>query len=234
MKTLIAVSGHAVFDDGKKNTGYWLGEVTHFIHELAAAGMEFDFVSPTAGVLPIDPRSLRMSDALDRQFQAHPQWPARLNAHLLPAQVNPDDYQAIYYAGGHGAMWDLAADLTLRDVAENIYARGGVVSAVCHGVAGLLPLRKPGGRPLIEGQPVTGFSNLEEGLILLTRAVPYLLENELKRRGGLYHRGFPYQPHVEWGQRLLSGQNPQSTTLLAKELVAYFQKTEAVVEHSPA
>ena len=227
MKVLIAVSGHGKFNDGHKETGYWLGEVAHFVHTIAPAGMDFDFVSPARGELPIDPRSLRMSDARDRAFLANKDWKARLDAHLTPDAVDPDDYDAIYYAGGHGAMWDLADDIVLRSKAEAIYARGGLVSAVCHGSAGLLGLRRPDGQYLVAGQPVTGFSNLEEGLVFLTRAVPYLLEDELKKRGGQYRSRFPYRPHVEWGDRLLTGQNPQSTTLLAQELVRHYAPVTA-------
>ncbi|MBD2438306.1 type 1 glutamine amidotransferase domain-containing protein [Nostoc sp. FACHB-110] len=218
-KILIVITSHNTLNNGKE-TGYWLGEVTHFYHILADAGFEIDFTSPQGNQPPLDQRSYDLRDKDNRLFWEDESLQAKLN-HTIPiAAVNPEDYIAIYYAGGHGAMWDFPNNQKLAQVAAQIYEQGGYISAVCHGSAGLLSIKLADGRSLLDGKTVTGFANLEEKLIRLTKAVPYLLEDELKNQGAIYKRGvLPFIPHIEVSDRLITGQNPQSAKAVAKALV---------------
>jgi putative intracellular protease/amidase len=219
-RALVVVTSHDRFGALERRTGYWLGEVTHFCHVVGAAGFEVDFVSPKGGKPPLDDKSQDRGDRANQGFIAAPQLADKLDATMTPAEVDAGRYSVIYFAGGHGAMWDFPESAPLARLAEAIYARGGVVSAVCHGSAGLLPLRHADGRPLIEGQPVTGFANLEESLLRLTNHVPYLLEDELKKRGGRYRSAvIPFTEYVAVGERLVSGQNPRSARAAARAVV---------------
>ena len=218
-KVLIVITSHNTLNNGKE-TGYWLGEVTHFYHILAEAGFEIDFTSPKGSQPPLDQKSYDLRDKDNRQFWQDPRLQAQLNDTIPIEAVNPEDYIAIYYAGGHGAMWDFPNNERLAQVANQIYENGGFVTAVCHGSAGLLGLKLADGRALVDGKTVTGFANLEERLIRLTKAVPYLLEDELKKQGATYKRGvLPFIPHAEVSDRLITGQNPQSAKAVAKALV---------------
>jgi putative intracellular protease/amidase len=219
-RALIAVTSHADFGALERKTGYWLGEVTHFWHVMAEAGIDVDFVSPKGGKPPLDEKSVASRDRINQQFTDDPVQAARLESTLKPSEVRADDYDVVYYAGGHGAMWDFPGNAPLAEIAARIHARGGVVSAVCHGSAGLLEIKRADGRRLIDGQLVTGFANLEERLVGLTRDVPFLLQDELKKRGGVYKSALiPFTPYVATGDRLVTGQNPQSARATAKAVL---------------
>jgi putative intracellular protease/amidase len=233
-KILIAITSHDELVNTTRKTGYWLGEVTHFHHVLHAAGWAQDFVSPHGGAPPLDQHSvtgLFSFDSVNKQFLADAKLAAQLQHTLTPDQLDPDNYSAIYYAGGHGAMFDLPNHAKLNASAASIYERGGFVTAVCHGSAGLLNITLTGGKRLIEGRRVTGYANIEERLIQLTKHVPYLLEDELKQRGGDYRRGFPFTPHVEVDERVISGQNPQSAKAVAQALLACLTALETQTQH---
>ncbi|GET35495.1 type 1 glutamine amidotransferase domain-containing protein [Microseira wollei] len=222
-KVLIVTTSHNTLNNGKE-TGYWLGEVTHFYHILAAAGFEIDFTSPKGGQPPLDQKSYDLRDKDNRQFWEDKRLQTQLNNTIPIEAVNPEDYAAIYYAGGHGAMWDFSNNERLAQVATQIYENGGFVSAVCHGSAGLLNIKLANGRSLLDGKTVTGFANLEEQLICLTKAVPFLLEDKLKKQGATYKRAMiPFIPHVEVSERLITGQNPQSAKAVAKALIKALQ-----------
>lgn len=224
-RVLIAVTSHDQLGNLERKTGYWLAEVTHFWKEMQDAGVEVDFVSPRGGSPPLDEKSRAPGDQANREFQRHTPSVEKLAATLTPAQADPARYDAIYFAGGHGAMWDFPKDAGLTELAQAIYARGGVVAAVCHGSAGLLNLKRPDGTALVAGQPVTGFANIEERLARLSDHVPFLLEDELKRRGGAYKRAFlPFTSHVEVGERLVTGQNPQSARATARAVLGLLPK----------
>lgn len=138
--------------------------------------------------------------------------------------MNPDDYAAIYYAGGHGTMWDFPGSEKLGEIASTIYRNNGIVSAVCHGVVGLLPVVDETGQSILTGRTVTGFSNEEEELNGTTDAVPFLTEDSLKEKGADYQAGKAFSEVVHVDGRLLTGQNPQSAQLLGKEVVSALTK----------
>ncbi|MGO9830119.1 MAG: type 1 glutamine amidotransferase domain-containing protein [Myxococcaceae bacterium] len=225
---LILVTSHDALGSSDKKTGYWLGEVTHFHHALAQAGFAVDIASPKGGRPPMDEKSRSPRDPLNEAFLANEALLAKLDNALAASAVDEARYQAVYFAGGHGAMWDFPNNPTLSAIASALYCRGGVVSAVCHGAAGLLGVVDGAGKPVLQGRRVTGFANLEERLIGLTQVVPFLLEDKLKQAGGLYHRAFfPFAPHVEEDSLLVTGQNPASAGAVGKRVARLLAARDA-------
>ncbi|NET35986.1 MAG: type 1 glutamine amidotransferase domain-containing protein [Cyanothece sp. SIO1E1] len=222
-KVLIVVTSHEQLGNTDKKTGYWLGEVSHFCDVIVAAGFEVDFVSPQGGKPPMDAKSSNKSDQINQKFLQNDKLLSQLEQSFSPDQVNPEAYDAIYYAGGHGTMWDFADNVPLAQIAAAMYENDKIVAAVCHGPTGLLNIKLSNGQYLLAGKQVTGFSNLEESLVRLTSAMPFLLEDELKHRGATYKKTLPFIPHVEVSERLVTGQNPQSTKALAKAVVKLLQ-----------
>lgn len=208
MKILFVVSSHATKGSTGEKTGYFLGEVSHPWKVLTDAGYEIDFVSPKGGNPPVD--GFDLNDPVNKEFWENPQYQQKISHTMTPSEVNPKQYVAIYYAGGHGAMWDLPENKELAAIAAKIYEAKGIVAADCHGPAGLMNVKLSDGKYLIAGKKVNGFSNEEEEIVKLTKVVPFLLEDELKKRGGIYEKSGPWQQHVTVDQRLITGQNPQS------------------------
>jgi len=222
-KILVVVTSHADWPAAGRRTGYWVGEVSHFAEVVEAAGHEIDVVSPLGGEAPADPKSVSGPQSLDggqSALQRNPELRAKLADTLRPDEVDAAAYRAIYYAGGHGTMFDFPDDAGLATLASEIHERGGVVSAVCHGVTGLLNIRLADDEYLVAGQPVTGFPNVEERLMGLADKVPYLTETRLRERGADYRRGAPFLSHTEVSGRLLTGQNPRSSKAVARNVVA--------------
>ncbi|MBA4708569.1 type 1 glutamine amidotransferase domain-containing protein [Aquitalea aquatica] len=226
-KILMVVTSFEKYPQTARACGLWLGEAVHFVSRVEAARYEVDIVSPRGGYTPIDPLSLALADELDWEWYQNKSFMNRLGSTLKPAAVNPQDYAAIYYAGGHGAVWDFPDNTALQAIGRQIYQQGGVVSAVCHGVAGLLNIRLDDGSLLVEGKQMSCFSNTEERLSGLAGQLPFLPESELVKRGASYHKAVePWEPCALVDQRVLSGQNPASTARLAELLL------EALRTHS--
>ena len=212
-KALIVVTNTARFDRLNKATGVWFSEATHFHDVMAAHDIAVDYVSPTGGYVPLDPGSLAESemDELNWRYYGDRHYrQVNLANSLAPSQVNPADYALIYYAGGHGTMWDFPNSQAIAKIAETIYAQGGLITAVCHGVVGLLPIQNPDGSTFIAGKQLTGFTNEEEAINKLTTAVPFLAEDALKAADAAYHKTAAYTENVVVDGRLITGQNPQS------------------------
>lgn len=229
------LTNHSTYPGRTDKTGLWLAELTHFLDVVEAAGYEADFVSPLGGAVPLDERSLGWL-YLNRATRGRlndPAFMARLNRTKAADEVEPDKYAAIYYAGGHGTMWDFPGNAALRNLGEQIYRQGGVVSAVCHGVGGLLDLQDAKGRPLVAGRKITGFSNREEVLSGLKSAVPFLLEDELIARGARYSKAWmPFSSFVLVDGRIATGQNPGSSKAIAKTVVELLAKSPSATEGS--
>lgn len=221
-KILVVMTNHSKYPSRTDKTGLWLTELTHFYDVAEAAGLQMDFVSPAGGEVPLDERSLKrlyMDDAA-RAHLADPAFMAQLKNTLAPAAVNAAQYRAIYFTGGHGTMWDFPDNSILKGISEQIYRQGGIVSAVCHGVAGLLPLQDEEGRPLIAGRKVTGFSAAEELLSGVKSQVPFMLQDELVRRGAHYEKAIlPFTSYVVTDDRIITGQNPQSGKEIGEAVV---------------
>ena len=220
-KMLVVLTNTAKYPTLKRATGLWLGEAVHFAEKVEKAGYDVDYVSPSGGYVPIDPHSLQMAPDLDWKWYDDKDFMTRLGATLSPGLVKADDYSVIYYTGGHGVMYDFANDQPLQELARKIYENKGVVAAVCHGVVGLLNIKLSDNSLLLKDRQVTGFSNIEEQLVELDKVVPFLTENELVARGGIYSKhDDPWKPYVVSDDRLITGQNPDSTATLAEKVLA--------------
>lgn len=221
-KILVVMTNHSAYPTRTDHTGLWLTELTHFYDIAQAAGYDMDFVSPQGGPVPLDERSLKPI-YLDKSAKAHladPQFMQRLKTTLAPDAVDASRYLAIYYTGGHGTMWDFPKNEGLKKISEQIYQQGGVVSAVCHGVGGLLPLQDSTGQALIAGRTVTGFANIEETLSGIKSQVPFSLQDHLLQRGAKYKRAWlPFTSYVIVDDRMITGQNPQSSKEIAEAVV---------------
>lgn len=220
-KILVVLTSVEKYPNLNRATGLWLGEAVHFVKKVEEAGYEIDYVSPKGGYTPIDPHSLAMAAPLDWEWYQKKEFMNRLGATLKPSEVNPDDYVAIYYAGGHGVIWDFPDNEALQSISQKIYEKGGFVSSVCHGAAGLLNIKLSNGSLLVKDKEVTGFSNEEEKLAELDQLVPFLTETELVARGAIYKKADePWAAFAVEDQRLITGQNPASGGAVADLLIA--------------
>ena len=215
-KILFVVTSHGELGDTGKKTGYFLSEVTHPWSVLGEY-YDIDVVSPKGGRPPVD--GFDLSDPINAKFWNDAAWQKKMGETMTPAEVNPSLYKAIFYAGGHGAMWDFPTNETIANIASSIYEAGGIVSAVCHGPAGLLPIKLQDGSFLIKGKKLTSFTNPEEKANGTAEIVPFLLETALEKEGALFQEGPLWSDHVVVDGRLITGQNPMSALSLGKTLL---------------
>lgn len=216
-KILFVVTSHNKKGSTGEDTGYYLGEVSHPWEVLHKAGYEIDFVSPKGGTPPVDGFDLK--DPVNKEFWENTEYKNKIDNSLTPSQVNPKEYSTIFYAGGHGAMWDFADNKQLADIASKIYGNGGIVAGVCHGPAGLVNIRLDNGKYLVDGKKINAFTNEEESAVKLTDVVPFLLENKLKERGAKFEKSGLWQNHVITDQRVITGQNPQSAKSVGEAIL---------------
>lgn len=221
-KILFVVTSHDTKGSTGEKTGYYLAEVSHPWEVLTKAGYEIDFVSPKGGNPPVD--GFDLTDSTNKKFWEDVDYQKKISNSHKPSDISPDDYVAIYYAGGHGAMWDLPNDTAIASIAAKIYENNGIVAAVCHGPAGLVNIKLSNGKYLVEGKKVNGFTNEEEDAVKLTKVVPFLLEDKLKERGGVYEKSAPWQVHVTKDDRLVTGQNPQSAKKVGETIKDILKK----------
>lgn len=222
-RILLVVTNVSHYADPSQPTGLWLSELTHANDIFAAKGFEQQIVSPQGGKSPLEPRSLKWPyyAASAKAWLGDESRMALLSATAQPAEIDPASVAAIYFAGGHGVMWDFPDDKDLQRITCEIYERGGVVSAVCHGYCGLLNVKLSDGSLLVAGRRLTGYSWIEEVLAGVAKKVPYNCEAEMKRRGALYEKGWlPFTSKVVVDGRLVTGQNPQSAKATAKQVAA--------------
>ena len=210
-KILVVLTATEKYPNLNRATGVWLGEAVHFVEKVERAGFAVDYMTPSGGYTPIDPHSLAMAEPIDWDWYHNRQFMNRLGATLKPSDVNPDDYAAIYFVGGHGVLWDFPDNADFQQLSRKIYENGGIVSSVCHGAVGLLNITLSDGTLLIKGKQVTGFSDEEERLAQLDQYVPFLTEAELKKRGAAYRKAEkPWEAFAVADHRVITGQNPAS------------------------
>jgi putative intracellular protease/amidase len=213
---LLAVTNRDHMNTPSEKTGAYLSEITHAYAVFKAAGYRVDFVSAQGGTVPLD--GVDVIDELNTAFLTDSNLKACLQKSLPAISVNPTHYQAIYFAGGHGVMWDFPEDPGLMRLSTSIYAAGGVIGAVCHGPAALVNL-KIGGEYLVYGKRVSCFTNEEEAFIKRTHQVPFALETRLLERGAIITKAHLLKRHVEVSERLVTGQNPASAKRVAEAMV---------------
>lgn len=222
-RILHVVTNVAHYADPSKPTGLWLGELTHAYHVFASNGYEQHLVSPKGGLSPLEPRSLKwpLLDSTAKAWLNDEASMSRLAATARPDEIDPADFDAIYFTGGHAVMWDFPNDAGLQRLTREIYERGGIVSSVCHGYCGLLNTRLSDGSLLVAGRRLTGYSWTEELLAGVAKIVPYNSEEEMKQRGALYEKALlPFVSNVVVDGRLVTGQNPQSAKETAKRVAS--------------
>lgn len=187
-KILFVVTSHDRLGNTNNPTGYYLSEVSHPWSVLISAGYEIDFVSPKGGKAPAE--AVDLTDEINKAFWENSVYRFKIEHTLNPQEVNPVEYIAVFYAGGHGVMWDYPNNQDLGRIAQTIYENGGVVSAVCHAPAALLNVKLSNGELLIKGRKINSFTNEEEKFLNTDSIVPFMLETELKKRG--CRRGTPF------------------------------------------
>jgi len=231
-KILIVISSHDSLGNTGRKTGFYLSEVTHPYEVFTRAGYDIDFVSPKGGKAPMD--GVTLEDPLNQAFLDEPNKVRQVENTLKPTQVDPKQYNAIFYAGGHGTMWDFPNNEQLAQIAAAIYEQGGVVGAVCHGPAGLVNVKLSNGKYLVTGKTVSSFTNEEEEAVELTQVVPFLLESKLRERGAEFTKAPNFQAHTLVSERLVTGQNPASATGVAEQMVNLLENHQVQSTSIPA
>jgi uncharacterized protein (TIGR02246 family) len=215
---LIALTSHAELGSTGRSTGFYVSEAAHPWKVFTDAGYTVDLVSVRGGEPPRDGED--RTDPVQREFLDDPRMTAQLAATQNPAEVDAADYAALLFAGGHGTMWDFPGSEPLAILARDIYERGGVVGAVCHGPAGLVNVVLSGGDHLVTGRTVAAFTNDEEEAVGLTGVVPFALQTRLEELGAKHSAAPNFQPWVVRDGRLVTGQNPASAAGVATEMLA--------------
>lgn len=218
-RVLIATTSHATKGSTGEPTGAYLAEVAHPYDVFIRSGYAVEFASVRGGAIPLD--GVKDADAVSKTFLA--EHGSELNASIAAEAVDPSRYEAIFYAGGHGAMWDLPDSAAFARVASTLYERGGVVAAVCHGPAALVNVKLSNGDYLVAGKTVSAFTNEEERAVKLDTVVPFLLADKLVERGARHEPAAMWQQKVVTSERLVTGQNPASATATAEAVVAVLQ-----------
>jgi putative intracellular protease/amidase len=221
MKVLIVLTSHDQLGNTGRKTGFWLEELAAPYYAFKDAGAEIVLASPKGGRPPLDPKSNEPDSQTDstRRFEADAGAMAQLASTVPLGSVSQADFDTVFYPGGHGPLWDLAEDRDSIALIESFLAAGKPVALVCHAPGVLRHVRTPDGRPLVEGKKVTGFTNSEEAAVGLTDVVPFLVEDELKAKGGMYSKGEDWASYVVRDGLLITGQNPGSSAEAATVLL---------------
>lgn len=221
MKILFVLTSHDKLGDTGEKTGFWLEEFAAPYYIFRDAGADVTLASPKGGQPPLDPRSDDPNSETDatRRFKDDADAKADLASTVTLDSVSHEDYDAVFYPGGHGPLWDLANNKTSAALIEAFYKANKPVSLVCHAPGALRDVTVDG-KPLVEGRKVTGFTNSEEAAVGLTDIVPFLVEDMLKERGGIYEKGEDWGSHVVIDGHLTTGQNPASSAGVAKAVMA--------------
>ncbi|MYM35430.1 type 1 glutamine amidotransferase domain-containing protein [Duganella sp. FT94W] len=220
-KILMVLTSHDQLGNTGKKTGFWLEEFAAPYYTLKASGAQLTVVSPAGGQPPLDPKS----DAPESQTEATKRFKADAEAQAVLANtgkladVNVADFDAVFYPGGHGPLWDLAEDRHSIKLIEDMIAAGKPVGAVCHAPGVLRHVKAADGTPLVKGKQVTGFTNTEEDAVGLTDVVPFLVEDMLKQNGGIYSKVGDWQSYAITDGLLVTGQNPASSEAAAEALL---------------
>ncbi len=221
MKILMVLTSHDKLGNTGDKTGFWLEEFAAPYYVFKDAGAIITLASPLGGQPPLDPKSDDPTAQTDstRRFKADKASQAALADTLKLSGVHAADFDAVFYPGGHGPLWDLAEDAASISLIETMINMGKPVAAVCHAPAALRHPKTRDGKSLVQGKKVTGFTNTEEEAVGLTKIVPFLVEDMLKQNGGIYSKGDDWQPYVVTDGLLITGQNPASSELAAKALL---------------
>ncbi len=224
-KVVFVLTSHDELGNTGEKTGFWIEEFVAPYYELADQGVEITIASPKGGMPPIDPKSADPSAATEdtKRFDGDKALQEKLKNTVKLADINAADYDAIFYPGGHGPLWDLVSDKNSISLIETFYMTNKPIAFVCHAPA-VLKNVKIDDAYLVKGKKVTGFTNEEEEAVGLTKIVPFLLEDALKANGALYSKGENWAPYAVEDGLLITGQNPASSKLVAKKLLEQLNK----------
>lgn len=221
MKVLFVLTSHSELGNTGKKTGFWIEEFAAPYYVMEDAGVEITIASPKGGQPPIDPKSEAedAQTAATKRFSEDKDLKETLANTIKLEEANQVDYDAVFYPGGHGPLWDLANDENSIALIEDFYNNNKPVAFVCHAPGALIKVKTADGEPLVKGKTVTGFSNTEEDAVQLTDVVPFLLEDEVKKLGGIYSKGPDWGSYVKKDGLLITGQNPGSSEEAAELLL---------------
>ena len=232
MKVLMVLTSHDQLGDTGKKTGFWLEEFAAPYYVLKDAGHEITLASPKGGQPPLDPKSDEPASQTDatRRFKGDQEAQAQLASTERLDSVRSSDFDAVFYPGGHGPLWDLAEDPHSKALIEQALADGKPVALVCHAPAVLKNVTANDGSPLVAGKRVTGFTDEEEEAVGLTEVVPFLLEDVLKQLGAKFSKVTPFKPHVVREGLLITGQNPASSEPAAEAVLDVLTRETAAAD----
>jgi putative intracellular protease/amidase len=222
MKVLMVVTSHDELGNTGRKTGFWLEELAAPYYVFKDAGVEVTLASPKGGRPPLDPMSNEPANRTDLtlRFEKDATAEAQLNKTARLDSIRQEDFDTVFYPGGHGPMWDLAEDNHSAKLIESFLAAGKPIGIVCHSTGALHHVKTPDGKPLVQGKEVTGFTNGEEAAVGLTNVVPFLVEDEMLRLGAVFSKKADWDVHVVHDGLLITGQNPHSSGLAAETLMA--------------
>lgn len=218
MKPILIVMTSHGDKDGHGKTGYYLSEVTHPLSVFDAAGLPVVLASIKGGNPPVD--GLELTDRINARYWNDTSFRERVSHTMALADADPKDYSAIFYPGGHGAMWDFPVTKAVNTFTRAIWEQGGIVGAVCHGPAALTNVTLSNGDPLVRGRTVSAFSDAEERAVGMDHIVPFLLSDRLAKLGAKLHTGPNWSDTTSVDGRLVTGQNPQSATSVGRKMAA--------------
>lgn len=226
MKILFVLTSHDQLGNTGEKTGFWIEEFASPYYYLVDKGVEVTLASPKGGQPPIDPTSDKPENQTEstKRFKADTELQEKLSKTHKLADVSSEDFDAVFYPGGHGPLWDLAESKESAKLIESFYNSDKPVSFVCHAPAALKHVKNAQGEPLVKGKEVTGFTNTEEALVQLTDVVPFLVEDMLKENGGIYSKKGDFEEYAIEDGILITGQNPASSEKVAEMLLNKLQK----------
>ena len=229
MNILIVLTSHDQLGDTGKKTGFWLEEFAAPYYTFVDAGAKVTLASPKGGQPPLDPKSDEPDAQTDatRRFGEDTQAQQALGSTVPLGEIDPYNFDAVFYPGGHGPLWDLAESVDSQTLIAAFYAANKPVAAVCHAPGVLKHVKAPDGHPVVKGKKVTGFTNSEEEAVGLTEVVPFLVEDMLKENGGEYSKAADWASYVVEDGHLITGQNPASSEAVAQALLKRLAQEQA-------
>ena len=228
MKILMVLTSHDQLGDTGKKTGFWLEEFASPYYAFIDANAQVTLASPKGGQPPLDPKSDETDAQTDatRRFRTDSTAQAALADTLPLGEIDPYDFDAVFYPGGHGPLWDLAEDKDSKTLLEAFYASNKPIAAVCHAPGVLKNVSAPDGQPVVKDKKVTGFTNSEEQAVGLTDVVPFLVEDMLKAKGARYSKAADWASYVVEDGHLITGQNPASSEAVAQALLKRLEQEQ--------
>ncbi len=226
MNVLFVLTSHDKLGDTGKKTGFWVEEFAGPYYTLRDKGVNITLATPKGGKAPIDPSSDTEDAATEftKRFDKDPDAQERINTTAKLSTINAEDFDAVFYPGGHGPLWDLANDKISIELIETFNKQEKPVAFVCHAPAALKSVSGTNGEPLVKGKKVTGFTNSEEEAVELKEVVPFLVESMLKENGGIYSKADDWAEYALQDGNLITGQNPASSVLVAEKLYESLRK----------